>query len=160
MSVPRILKIAVRAFVVETLLTSRRNIWKNCCLESFGKFTVFLLISHLVVLLLSNSTANVCCERSENFQNCCESICGGITLSSSSKKIFLFYNSVENSITSIGMFQKVALKEILTSLLTAVACLHSAVCNAIDNELLTKFLEGVLKLTEIFQEVTFNGVPF
>ena len=76
------------------------------------------------------------------------------------RKIFLFYNSVENSITSIGMFQKVALKEILTSLLTAVACLHSAVCNAIDNELLTKFLEGVLKLTEIFQEVTFNGVPF
>lgn len=77
------------------------------------------------------------------------------------RKFFLFYNSVENSITSIGMFQKVALKEILTSpLLTAVACLHSAVCNAINNELLTKFLEGVLKLTEIFQEVTFNGVPF
>ena len=151
----------MRASVVETLLNSRRNIWKNCCLESFGKFTEFLLISHLVAFLLSNSTANICCERSENFQNCCESICGGITFSSSSKKIFLFHNSVENSITSIGMFQKVALKEILTSpLLTAVACLHSAVCNAINNELLTKFLEGVLKLTEIFQEVTFNGVPF
>ena len=59
------------------------------------------------------------------------------------------------------MFRKVAFLEISKSvLLTAVAGLQLTVYNATKNELLTKFVEGALKLTENFQEMISNGVPF
>ena len=59
------------------------------------------------------------------------------------------------------MFRKLAFLEISKSpLLTAVAGLQSTVYNATKNELLTKFVKGVLKLTEDFQEMISNGVPF
>ena len=52
------------------------------------------------------------------------------------------------------MFWKVAFLEISTSpLLTGVAGLQYSVCNATKNELLTKFLKCLLKLTENFQQV-------
>ena len=53
-----------------------------------------------------------------------------------------------------GMFRKVTLLEISRSpLFIGVAGLQYTVCNATRNELLTKFLKGVLKLIENFQEV-------
>ena len=59
------------------------------------------------------------------------------------------------------MFRKVAFLEISKrSLLTAVAGLQSTVNNGTKSELLTKFVKGVLKLTENFQEMISNGVPF
>ena len=59
------------------------------------------------------------------------------------------------------MFRKVALPEISKSPhLPRVAGLQYTFCNATKSELLTKFLEGPFKLTENFQEVIFNGVPF
>ena len=61
-------------------------------------------------------------------------------------KISSFYNSLENSITFIGMLRKAALLEILrNSLSTRVAGLQSTGCNTFENELLTKFLEGIWK---------------
>ena len=59
------------------------------------------------------------------------------------------------------MFRKVAFLEISKSvLLTAVAGLQPTVYNATKNELLTQFVKGALKLTENFQEMISNGVPF
>ena len=59
------------------------------------------------------------------------------------------------------MFRKVAFLEILRSpLLTAVAGLHYSVCNANWNELLTKYLKCILKLTENFQEVISTEGPY
>ena len=59
------------------------------------------------------------------------------------------------------MFRKVAFLEISKStLLTVIAGLQSTVYNTIKNELLTKFVKGALKLTENFQEMISNGVPF
>ena len=60
------------------------------------------------------------------------------------------------------MLRKVTLLEISRGpLLTEVACLlQYIVCNASKIELLTKFLEGALKLTENFQDVISNGVPY
>ena len=59
------------------------------------------------------------------------------------------------------MFRKVAFLEIsISPLLTAVAGLLTTVYNATKNELLTKFVKGALKLTENFQEMIANGVPF
>ena len=59
------------------------------------------------------------------------------------------------------MFQKVAFLEISRSpLLTGVAGLQYTVCNATKNELLTKFLKCVLKLTENFQEMISTEVPY
>ena len=52
------------------------------------------------------------------------------------------------------MFRKVTLLEISRSILViGVADLQYKVCNATRNELLIKFLKGVLKLKENFQEV-------
>ena len=57
------------------------------------------------------------------------------------------------------MFRKVAFLGISKSpLLTAVADLQSTVYN--KNKLLTKFVKGALKLTENFQDMISNGVPF
>ena len=59
------------------------------------------------------------------------------------------------------MFRRVAFLEISKSpLLTAVAGLQSTVYNATKNELLTKFVKGTLKLTENFQEMISDRVPF
>ena len=53
-----------------------------------------------------------------------------------------------------GVFQEGYLLEISRSpLFIGVAGLHYTVCNAVRNELLTKFLKGVLKPIENFQEV-------
>ena len=53
-----------------------------------------------------------------------------------------------------GKFRKVTLLEISRSpLFIGVAGLQYTVCNATRNELLTKFLKGVLKLKENFQKV-------
>ena len=61
----------------------------------------------------------------------------------------------------IGMFQKVVFLEVSKSPpLTTVAGLQSTVYNATKNELLTKLVKDALKLTENFQEMIFNGVPF
>ena len=51
------------------------------------------------------------------------------------------------------MFRKVTLLEISSPLFIGVAGLQYTVCNASRNELLTKFLKGVLKLIENFLEV-------
>ena len=52
------------------------------------------------------------------------------------------------------MFRKVTFLEISRSILViGVADLQYKVCNATRNELLIKFLKGVLKLKENFQEV-------
>ena len=60
-----------------------------------------------------------------------------------------------------GMFRIVAFLEIWRSpLLTGVAGLQYTVCNATKSELLTKFLQCALKLTENFQEVIFTKVPY
>ena len=60
-----------------------------------------------------------------------------------------------------GMFRKVVFLEISRNpLLTAVADLQSTVYNATKNEPLTKFVKGALKLTENFQEMISNGIPF
>ena len=76
-------------------------------------------------------------------------------------EISAFCNFGEISNTCIRMFRKVAFLGILRSpLLTAVAGLQSTVYNATKNELLTKFVEGALKLTENFQEMISNGIPF
>ena len=78
-----------------------------------------------------------------------------------SKVTSAFCNFAEISNTCIGMSRKVAFLEISKSpLLTAVAGLQSTVYNATKNELLTKFVKGALKLTENFQEIISNGVPF
>ena len=59
------------------------------------------------------------------------------------------------------MFRQVAFLEISRSpLLTGVAGLQHTICKATKNELLTKFLKCALKLTENFQEVISNGVPY
>ena len=59
------------------------------------------------------------------------------------------------------MFRKVAFIEISRSpLLRGVADLQYILCNPTENELLTKFYKGALKLTESFQEVISNGVPY
>ena len=51
------------------------------------------------------------------------------------------------------MFRKVPFLEISRSL-------QSTVYNATKSELLTKFVKDALKLTENFQEMISNGVPF
>ena len=72
-----------------------------------------------------------------------------------------FRNFAKISNTCIGMFRKVGFIEISKSLLlTAVAGLQSTVYNATKNELLTKFVKRALKLTENFQEMISNRVPF
>ena len=64
------------------------------------------------------------------------------------------------------MFRKVAFLQISLEifleipLLIAVAGLQSTVFNATKHELLTKIVKGALKLTENFQEMISNGVPF
>ena len=59
------------------------------------------------------------------------------------------------------MFQKVTFLEISRSpLLTRVTDLDYTVYNASKNELLTKYLNGALKLTENFQEVISNGAIY
>ena len=68
-------------------------------------------------------------------------------------EIAAFYSSVENSITCIGMFWKVALIVILRN---SVLLLRG--CDAIQNESLTNILKGVLKTLEKFQEELCNGV--
>ena len=76
-------------------------------------------------------------------------------------EISAFCNFVETSNMCIDMFRKVAFLEIPRSrLLTAAAGLQSTVYNAIINEPLTKFVKGALELTENFQEMISNGVPF
>ena len=58
------------------------------------------------------------------------------------------------------MFRKVTSLEISRSpLLTGVAGLQDAVCNATKNKVLTKFIKSALKLTENFQEVISTGAP-
>ena len=64
-----------------------------------------------------------------------------------------------------GIFRKVALLEDLKSpLLTGVQSYRKEFepygLNASKNELLTKFLKVDLKLTENFQEVISDGVPY
>lgn len=77
------------------------------------------------------------------------------------RKISALNNSIENSNTCISIFRKIALLKILRNLLlNGVACFQSSICNATNNKLQTKFLKGLLKLTEIFLEVISNGVPF
>ena len=63
------------------------------------------------------------------------------------------YSSVENSITCIGMFQKVTLPVILRN-----SSLLLTGCDAIKNESLTNVLKGVLKILEKLQDVLYNGV--
>ena len=59
------------------------------------------------------------------------------------------------------MFRKVAFLEISRRpLLTGVAGLQYSVCNATDNELLTKFLKYALKHTENSQEIISTEVPY
>ena len=59
------------------------------------------------------------------------------------------------------MFRKVTLLEILKSpLLIVFAGLQYIACNAARNKHLTKFLKGVLKLTENFQQVVSNMVLY
>ena len=59
------------------------------------------------------------------------------------------------------MFRKAAFSKISKSPpLAAVAGLQSTADNVTKNELLTKFVKGALKLTENFQEMISNGVPF
>ena len=59
------------------------------------------------------------------------------------------------------MFRKIAFLEISKGpLLTAVAGLQSTVFNGTKKGLLTKFVKDVLKLTENFQEMISDGVPF
>ena len=71
----------------------------------------------------------------------------------------LFSKVTETSVLQLcremhGMFRKVTPLEISRSpLFIGVAGLQYTVCNATRNELLTKFLKGVLKLIENFQEV-------
>ena len=57
------------------------------------------------------------------------------------------------------MFRKVALLG-KRPLLPRVAGLQYTFCSATKNELLTKFYEGAFKLTENFQEVISNEVPY
>lgn len=72
-----------------------------------------------------------------------------------------FCNSVESSITLIGMFQNAApLETSRNSLLSRVLDLQSTKCNASKNKLPTKFLESVLKIPENFQEAHCNRVRF
>ena len=60
-----------------------------------------------------------------------------------------------------GMFRKVTLLEILkTPLLIGFADLQYRICNAARNKHSTKFLKVVLRLTENFQEVVSNMVPY
>ena len=59
----------------------------------------------------------------------------------STEESFAFHNSVLNE----------ALLEIFrNSLLIGVACLQTTCCNATKNEILTKFLQGVLKISKNF----------
>ena len=60
-----------------------------------------------------------------------------------------------------GMFRKVTLLEISKSpLLIGFTGLQYRICNDARNWHLTKFLKGVLRLTENFQEVVSNMVPY
>ena len=59
------------------------------------------------------------------------------------------------------MFRKAASLEMSRSPpLTGVAILKYTVCNATKNKILTKLLKCALKLTENFQEVISNEVPY
>ena len=70
-------------------------------------------------------------------------------------EISAFCNFAEISYTCIGMFRKVAFLE--SPLLTAVAGIQSTVHNTTNNELLTKFVKGALKLAEnILMEFLFS----
>ena len=69
-------------------------------------------------------------------------------------KTSVFCNSVKKCMVCS---EKVTLLEISGSLLAiGVAGLQYTVCNATRNELLTKFLKGILKHIENFQEVVFK----
>ena len=60
----------------------------------------------------------------------------------------------------IGFSQKIIPVEISKFfLLTAIEGLHSTVCNSTTSGLLTKFVKGVLEISENLQEVLYNGVP-
>ena len=67
-------------------------------------------------------------------------------------EISAFCNSVESSITCIGIFQNIALLEILRdSLLTGGGVdPQSTGCNATKDRVVTKFLKGVLNISENF----------
>ena len=60
------------------------------------------------------------------------------------------------------MFRKVTFLEIAlrSTLSTEVAGLQPTVCNTGKDELLAKLFEGILELTENFQEVIFNEGHF
>ena len=89
------------------------------------------------------------------------SVCEETLFSKVTVQISAFSNFAKISNTCIGMFRKVVFLEISKSLLlTAVAGLQSTVYNATKNELLTKFVKSALKLTENFQEMMSNRVPF
>ena len=77
-----------------------------------------------------------------------ETLFGKVTV-----QISAFCNFSEISNTFIGMFRKVTFLEISRSL-------QSTVYNGTKSELLTKFVKDALKLTENFQEMISNGVPF
>ena len=81
------------------------------------------------------------------------------------KNVIPAYNSVENSVTCIGVFQKVALLETSrNSLLTRISGLKPTGCNAAKNELLTRFLKDVcgnkMTIPENLQEEFCNRVSF
>ena len=76
-------------------------------------------------------------------------------------EIYAFCNSAKKSITFIGMFRNVALLEILKScLLIGIYGLESRTCNASKNKLLTKFLQGILKISENFKKRSVTDLLF
>ena len=69
----------------------------------------------------------------------------------------VFCKSVEKSnICMVSSFLEIS----RSPFLTGVAGLQYTVCNAIKNEVLTKFIKCALKLTENFRELISNGVPY
>ena len=105
-------------------------------------------------ILKTDSTANVSCEFSEDFQNFCHISASAIETFSVKVigDIFIFYNFVEDSSKCIGKFRKAALLQISNNLQVG--------CSVTKNELQTKFLRRVLKILEYVPEDLHNGVLF
>ena len=76
-------------------------------------------------------------------------------------EITAFCNTIENFVTFIGIFLRVAFLEIsVSSLIIKTAGLQSTSCNpTTKEELLSKFLKDVLDILEKFSEDFFNGAP-
>ena len=125
--------------------TSVSKISENYVQQSFTKFRTVRK-----AILKTDSTANVSCEFLENFQNCQESVCRGITFKLNNRKFI--HSTAQSKALSRALlcFEKYLLYNI---------CRNLQVATLLKSNSWPSFFKGVLKICSVMEELC-NGVLF